>query len=208
MKLFVCASNDLQTEVIDFVRKSIDNRIERCRRLNRSLADAASSLIADLVVQLGAINISGSSSSRSTTFSSFHAPHQPGASLPSASSALDRLQSFAEASGRFLVDLSVRKSSVVVPDRASATDPLLRSTTEARRHGVDLRRSWSRYVDAESAVWNALVGADDDLLRGFYLAVRADISELSSHPERADSLLALLRLATGIDNSSSGMKSW
>lgn len=73
-------------------------------------------------------------------------------------------------------------------------------TAEARRHGSELRRLWSRYAEAEMAVWNALVGDDDDLLRSFYLAVRADITDATSSPaERAETLTALLRVAENED---------
>jgi hypothetical protein len=184
----------LQAEVIDVVRQSIDSRIDRCRRLNRSLAESASSLISGLVLQLSVVN-STSPSPSSSSPSSFQR-------LPSDLPPLDRLQAFADAAGRYLVDTSARKSSIVVPDRSSTVAPLLRTTAEARRHGSELRRLWSRHADAETAVWNALVGDDDDLLRSFYLAVRADITDVTSSPaERSETLAALLRVAGNEDGA-------
>ena len=182
-------------EVIDVVRQSIDDRIDRCRRLNRSLIDAASSLVSGLVVQLAAVNFTSQSSTHST------AQHIPSSSTPSSSSLspLDRLQTFTDTCGRYLVDVSFRKSSIVVPDRSSTVIPLTKLTGEARRHNIELRRMWLRYVDAEQATWSALVGADDDLLRSFYLALRADIGEMGLHPERADGLSALVRIAENDD---------
>lgn len=45
-----------------------------------------------------------------------------------------------------------------------------------------------RYIDAEKAVWKRLIRDDDDLLRGFYLAVRADVTDLIAMKSRSSSL--------------------